>query len=282
LKTFTFKTMFSKTLLVSAAFAVLVSAQSTDPALGIKAAEAHFQNAGLVPALLATFEPVALLDANYAGVGDIQQGQKLTKDQVGPAPTFTVVPANSSVKLDGNYTLAMVDAGPVGSDQSAGQTRHWLVNGLTISGGKFSNSSAVAITEYAGPAPPAGSGPHRYVFLLYAQPSTFSPPSEFSQPNIGVSVFNVNDYAKNSNLGPVVAGSYITVEEGTASASLSATSAVVTSTLAASSASGSGSTKGGASGTSSGQPAKSTNGAGVLVKGSPVVLAFAMVVAYVL
>lgn len=42
-----------------------------------------------------------------------------------------MVPANASVQLPTTYTLALVDAGPVGTDQSAGQTRHWLVNGAT-------------------------------------------------------------------------------------------------------------------------------------------------------
>ena len=80
----------------------------------------------------------------------------------------------------------MVDAGPVGTDQGPGQTRHWLVNGATISGekppsvsfpfgtyvipigGSVSDDSAVVITGYAGPGPPPGSGPHRYAFLLLA------------------------------------------------------------------------------------------------------------------
>jgi phosphatidylethanolamine-binding protein (PEBP) family uncharacterized protein len=98
---------------------------------------------------------------------------------------LTITPANSSVTTTGNYTIAMVDAGPVGTDQAAGQTRHWLVNGATISGekppsvscfwdlffpigGSVSFDSAVVITDYAGPGPPPGSGPHRYAFLLLA------------------------------------------------------------------------------------------------------------------
>ena len=54
--------------------------------------------------------------------------------EVGPTPTVTVTPANSSVLLNGIYTLAMVDADIVGSKLPDGQTRHWLVNGVTISG----------------------------------------------------------------------------------------------------------------------------------------------------
>jgi hypothetical protein len=53
--------------------------------------------------------------------------------EVGPTPSVTVTAANSSVELTGNFTLAMVDAGPVGTDESKGVTRHWLVNGVTVS-----------------------------------------------------------------------------------------------------------------------------------------------------
>lgn len=82
----------------------------------------------------------------------------------------------------------MVDADVVGTDETKGQTRHWLVNNVTVSGCKsppfilfhvimcsfsatgqnqtIDNSSALAVTEYAGPAPPEGSGPHRYVPAL--------------------------------------------------------------------------------------------------------------------
>lgn len=53
-----------------------------------------------------------------------------------PPQSLAIVPANSSVTLSGKYTVLMVDADVVGTDESAGQTLHWLVNSATISGGK--------------------------------------------------------------------------------------------------------------------------------------------------
>jgi hypothetical protein len=38
------------------------------------------------------------------------------------------------VSLAGNYTLVMADADIVGTNESNGQTRHWLVNGVTLTG----------------------------------------------------------------------------------------------------------------------------------------------------
>ena len=53
--------------------------------------------------------------------------------EVASSPSISVTAANSTVQFAGNYTLAMVDADAVGTDDST-VTRHWLVNGVTISG----------------------------------------------------------------------------------------------------------------------------------------------------
>jgi hypothetical protein len=54
---------------------------------------------------------------------------------VAAAPDITIIPANSSVSLAGNFTLVMADADVVGTNESVGQTRHWLVNGVTLKNG---------------------------------------------------------------------------------------------------------------------------------------------------
>lgn len=96
----------------------------------------------------------------------------------------------------------MVDADYVGADISKGTTRHWLLNGATIADGAVSNASATAPGPYAGPGPAAGSGAHRYTILLYAQPDSFASPEGTPE---GVTVIQLADYVKNSNLGALVA-----------------------------------------------------------------------------
>jgi phosphatidylethanolamine-binding protein len=60
----------------------LVNAQSAnDTALGIVAIEAHFTNAELVPQLLSTFVPSAVLNVTFAGVGAISPGQNLSRER---------------------------------------------------------------------------------------------------------------------------------------------------------------------------------------------------------
>lgn len=243
--------MLSKlSAIASLALIPFVAAQAQDQiALNLQAIRAHFQQSRLVPELLESFDPIALLTLNYEGVGDVTPGQALTNEQVGPTPTVTIT-APEGTELSGNYTLAMVDPGHVGAATDGGVTRHWLVNGVTIDGNSLNQDAAVAITTYAGPFPPEGDGPHRYAVLLYEQPETFTPPAEFAQPDMGVSLFDVNAYAADSGLGPIVAGNYITVERGQLSSSLPETSAVDTATLSAPASSGSNSASQTASGSS--------------------------------
>ena len=75
--------MLQATLIFAAtSFFALVGAQSTnDTALDVEAIEAHFKQAGLVPDLLTTFDPSALMTVNYDGVGDITPGQSLTQER---------------------------------------------------------------------------------------------------------------------------------------------------------------------------------------------------------
>jgi len=227
--------------LLSTSFALyflgsLVKAQNTNGvAVNISAIEAHFTGAHIVPDLLPTFDPSCVMNVTFPSVGTISPGQNLTQDQVASAPLITVVAVNSTVDLQGNFTLVMADADIVGTNESNGQTRHWLVNGVVLTGSNpplnVSTDNGVAVTEYAGPAPASGSGPHRYVILLLSQPSNFSPPANLSSANVGVSVFELTDYISTSNLGPIVAGMYFDVEVGTATVTPSPTSPVISSTL---------------------------------------------------
>jgi len=198
-------------------------------ALQLQAIQAHFKQGGLTPTLLPKFNPIFRVFASF-DIG-VLPGQLLNKSLVQVEPRLDELNPNST-SLPTTFTVAMVDFGAVGSDQSAGQTRHWLVNGVTLDNGTFKTDNATVITKYAGPAPPAGSGPHRYTILVYVQPPSFTAPPELSslQP---VGKFDINNYASSSKLGDIAGGTYFNVEEGTATASISATSAVVTSTLPA-------------------------------------------------
>jgi hypothetical protein len=104
------------------------SKSSDDTALGIAAIQAHFKNADIVPDLLPSFNPSAIMNVAFPGVGPISPGQNLSMPQTATGPDVTITPANSSVPTTGNFTLMMVDVRAVGTNESNGQIFHWLVN----------------------------------------------------------------------------------------------------------------------------------------------------------
>jgi hypothetical protein len=74
--------LFFATTVALSFLSTFVNAQSTDnAALGIVAIEAHFANARLVPDLLPTFDPSAVMNVSFAAVGAISPGQNLSTER---------------------------------------------------------------------------------------------------------------------------------------------------------------------------------------------------------
>ncbi|CAG8578056.1 6799_t:CDS:2 [Acaulospora colombiana] len=232
--------MLATSLVVLLSSSLLVSAQNAQ--LEVQSIDAQFDNAYLVPDLLASFDPTAYLTVSYGG-SSVAAGSPLGLDAVQAAPTITVTPANSSVQLGETFTLAMVDPGAVGVVSETGPTRHWLVNGVTIGSNGALTVPATAITAYGENDPP-----HRYAIILWQQPASFTPPADLSEPNQPITQFDLNAY---------VSGWYFTCTRGTATAATS-TSAVNTATLPAAS---SGSSTGTGSPSSSATHSTSSTGA---------------------
>ena len=72
--------------LLSLALIPSVTAQAVDTGIQLAAIKAHFSAAGLVPDLLPTFEPSALLAISYSGVGDVPPGKALTRARTQSSP----------------------------------------------------------------------------------------------------------------------------------------------------------------------------------------------------
>ena len=169
-------------------------------------------------------------------------------------------------------------------------------NALPVDG-KVTFEGATTITEYAGPAPPAGSGPHRsvhgrslslppvpqhdyrYTIVVYAQGGNFTPPQDLSSPVQGVQLFSFPDYVKTSNLGPLIAGIYYQAEVGTTNVSIPATSSVVSSTLPAAPPTNSSGTSSGPKPTNAGSNSNTGGAMGKAVSGT--FLSLAAVLAYI-
>jgi phosphatidylethanolamine-binding protein (PEBP) family uncharacterized protein len=186
---------------------------------GISAIGTDFKTFDLVPDLIPSFNPSALMNITFPGVGLISPGQNMSMQQVASAPNVTITPANSSVPTKGNFTLMMVDARAVGTNESNGQILHWLANFATLKPGSPSSSLDVStagglvVTNYVSPAPPVGTGIHRYVIMLFSQAPSFSPPAgNLSTANVGVDLyFHITEYISSANLGLPIAGMFFEV-----------------------------------------------------------------------
>ena len=193
---------------------------------GVAAIETHFKNFGIVPDILPSFNPSALMTVTFPGVGPISPGQNLSMEHTVTVPGVSIIPSNSSVSTTGNFTLMMVDAFAVGRNVSnpPRQILHWLTNSATLQSGSspsgnpslnVSTDGGVVVTNYIPPVPPVGTGPHRFIILLLPQPPSFSPPANLSSPNVGIDFyFHLPDYISSSNLGQPIAGMFFEVQQG--------------------------------------------------------------------
>ena len=204
-----------------------------DTVPGITSIEDQFQSGDLVPELLASFNPSAVMNVTFPGVGPISAGQNLSVQQVSTAPGVTISPANSSFSTTGNFTLMMVDAFPFGMNDSTRQILHWLTNSATLqndsSSLNVSTDGALVVTDYFPPAPPVNSGVHRYVIMLFNQTPSYSPPANLSSPNVGIDLFfHLTNFISSTNLGQPIAGMFFEVSAATNASATGATSSSAT------------------------------------------------------
>merc|ERR1712029_842656 len=103
-----------------------------------------------------------------------EYGNTLTVSKAQSQPRVSFEDADSK-KL---YTLAMVDPdAPSRADPKAAEWLHWLV--VNIPGDKLEDGEDIGhgkvLMQHNGPAPPKGTGPHRYVFLCTSSQEESTP-----------------------------------------------------------------------------------------------------------
>jgi len=121
-----------------------------------------FKEHGVVPDVVRQ-APAHPVEVKF-GSSEVKFGNTLTPTQVKDPPTHLQWPAeNNSL-----YTLILTDPdAPSRQDPKFREWHHWLV--VNIPGNNLKNGEVLA--EYVGSGPPKGTGLHRYVYLVYKQPS---------------------------------------------------------------------------------------------------------------
>ncbi|GAA5887746.1 hypothetical protein JCM6882_001517, partial [Rhodosporidiobolus microsporus] len=101
----------------------------------------------------------------------VEPGATLPIDATQEQPSISFEAAEGKER----FTLALLDPdAPSRGDPKWAPFRHWLVTGLNP-GTPTRLEGGEELTPYMGPAPPPGTGPHRYAFLLYRQPAGSTP-----------------------------------------------------------------------------------------------------------
>lgn len=126
-------------------------------------------------------------------------GNQLNPADVQSRPSVVWWPA----KADTYYTLSMVD--PDAPDRKTHiyrEINHWLVVNIPLQ----YIDKGIVIASYTGSMPPAGSGNHRYVFLVYQQPNRLDVKEPIITNNsLMRRNFNIRQFSEKYNLGDPVA-----------------------------------------------------------------------------
>ncbi|XP_037950703.1 protein D3-like [Teleopsis dalmanni] len=163
--------------------------------------EKVFKAHEVVPDVILT-PPKQFLKITYENGLTVDKGADLTPTQVKSEPKVDWV-AEENIY----YTLIMTDPdAPTRTDPKLREVHHWLVG--NIPGNAIEQGEV--ITAYVGSGPPEGTGLHRYVFLLYKQPSKL----EFDEPRVSNRSrnnrpkFSAKKFTEKYNLGTPIAGNF--------------------------------------------------------------------------
>lgn len=166
--------------------------------------EESFAEAGLLQDLKIP-APQRQLEVSYPSLYPLSPGDTLTISEARKMPSVRL----ESASKDKLYTVAMVDPdAPSRKNPRAAQWIHWIVinvDGKTLLSGEDLRGDEV--TEYAGPSPPRGSGPHRYVLLVWEQHHSVSMDSPRSRAR-----GDISKIVKSLDLKEPVAGNFFLAE----------------------------------------------------------------------
>ncbi|KAG4443977.1 hypothetical protein IFR05_000524 [Cadophora sp. M221] len=223
--------------------------------LAVSEFKSEFVSAAIVPEVLAAFNPSVSFYVGYQSAdGDaalLHPGAKLTTAEAKAPFEMSVENIRNATNITAStrYIVYMIGPDvPSRSSPTSRNVRHYLAGNLTVSSQNspvlataslLSNSSA-ATNEYAAPAPSPGTGSHRYVYLLYTQPTALNSKS-FASLGFNVSArtgFNLTAFRSLAGLGPSIGGTLFEIDTDANSTSVDSPSGTATGTTSATNSGG--------------------------------------------
>ncbi|CRK29712.1 hypothetical protein BN1723_003589 [Verticillium longisporum] len=178
-----------------------------------------FTAGGIVPDVLAAFNPTVAFYASYntgdgQGAALIAPGTELSTAEAVAPQEFSVEGIANATNVTDSTRFIIVMVGPDApsrANPTNRSIRHYLAGNFTVGTNVSSvlstastlvNSSA-PFTSYGPPAPPAGTGVHRYIYLLYVQPEALNGSSSLPA---------LVQFRTQAGLGPAIGGTYFTID----------------------------------------------------------------------
>jgi len=176
---------------------------------------------GIVPDVIDTV-PNSPINITYENNIQVNFGNMISRSQAMNFPTNLQWESNP----DKFYTLAMIDPdAPSRKAPIFGEYLHWMVVNIEGGGGADAGDSkkdeniynGTVLATYRPPGPPQGSGLHRYVFLMYEQPSSggkvsFNETADTFITRESRARFSVRKFAKKYNFGEPIAANFFQAE----------------------------------------------------------------------
>ncbi|CRK48460.1 hypothetical protein BN1723_016883 [Verticillium longisporum] len=185
---------------------------------------------GIVPDVLASFNPTVAFYASYHtadghGAALLAPGTELSTAEAVAPQEFSVEGIANAANVSDSTRFIIVMVGPDApsrANPTNRSIRHYLAGNFTVgttvssvlsTASTLVNSSA-PFTSYGPPAPPAGTGVHRYIYLLYVQPEALNGAGFDS---VGLVAddrqkFDLVQFRTQAGLGPAIGGTYFTID----------------------------------------------------------------------
>ncbi|KAJ5223548.1 phosphatidylethanolamine-binding protein [Penicillium chermesinum] len=150
-----------------------------------------------------------ILNLKVGSHENVEPGQYIPRADAQQPPQITY----SGASPDKTYLIVTLDIdAPFPSFGVLGPILHWIQPDVKASE-LVLKTDAPFIANYIGPAPPPGSGPHRYVFFLFEQPAGFdakkyAPANGKTLSNWHRMRYNLDAWSKEIGLGDILALNY--------------------------------------------------------------------------
>jgi len=154
----------------------------------------RLKEAGLIGSSIipTTFKNQVTVHATYGAFGNVQAGQTYSVADTQSEPTVSF---NAPPGKDSRFTVVVADPDAPSRDDPKWSPFLHFVLGDVVPG----QAAGQSLVTYMGPAPPQGTGPHRYVIAVYAQPVDHTPTLP-GQPDDRQS-FPLGQFVKDNELG---------------------------------------------------------------------------------